>query len=187
MSWIQTSTGKAFDPFAPDPFLICIEDIAHALSNVCRFTGHTRSFYSVAQHSVEVATRLAPELQPYALLHDATEAYLLDLPTPLKQRPEFAFYRQAEADLLAAILRRFGLEPTLPAEVKQMDKRMLLLEKNRLLGKCEKPWPTSGELSRLAPAPQYPGWRPLPPADAKREFLNVFYLTFHAFAQESSR
>jgi hypothetical protein len=186
-TWIQTSTGKAFDPFAPDPAAICIEDIAHALSNVCRFTGHCRSFYSVAQHSVEVATRLPPELQAHALLHDASEAYLLDLPSPLKQRPEFAAYRWAEKQLQAAIYARFGLDPTTPALVKEMDSRMLLFEKARLLGKCEKPWPTSAALSRLAPAPQYPGWRPLPPADAKREFLNVFYLTFHAFAQENNR
>ena len=133
--WIQTYSGRAFDPFDPDPAAICIEDIAHALANVCRFTGHTKQFYSVAQHSVEVATRLPPELQAAALLHDASEAYLTDLPRPIKQRPEFKFYREAEERLQRVIYQRFGLRPSLEdgSRIKHMDGRVLLLEKQRLL------------------------------------------------------
>jgi hypothetical protein len=186
--WIQTATGKAFDPFDADPAAICIEDIAHALSNVCRFTGHCRQFYSVAQHSVEVATRLPHELQAAALLHDASEAYLTDLPRPIKKLPQFKFYREAEERLQLAIYRRFGLTPSHEdqARIKLMDGRMLMLEKQRLLGKCEKDWDDQS-LIHLQPAAQYPGWRPLLQADAKREFLNVFFLTFHDYAQESAR
>jgi hypothetical protein len=180
--WIQTFTGKAFDPFDPKPEDICIEDIAHALANVCRFTGHSRQFYSVAQHSVEVATRLPHELQAAALLHDASEAYLTDLPRPIKRRPEFQFYREAEERLQQAIYRRFGLKPSLEqaARIKQMDKQMLMLEKQLLLGKCAKPWDDAA-LIHLRPAPQYPGFRAVLPAQAEREFLNVYYLTFHEY------
>ena len=79
MSWIQTFQGKAFDPFAPRPADISHFDIAHALSNICRFTGHTNTFYSVAQHSVQVALLVPRPMQLAALLHDASEAYLCDI------------------------------------------------------------------------------------------------------------
>ena len=92
---IQTFTGIGFDPINPDPKLIKIEDIAHALSNQCRFSGHARSFYSVAQHSAHCAeiaclASNAP-LARAMLLHDASEAYLLDMPRPLKKAfPQYA-------------------------------------------------------------------------------------------------
>ncbi len=187
-NWIQTYTGKAFDPFDVDPAAICIEDIAHALANVCRFTGHSRQFYSVAQHSVEVATRLPHELQAAALLHDASEAYLTDVPRPLKQRPEFKFYREAEEQLQQAIYQCFGLQPSSEdlARIKEMDGRMLMLERQRLLGKCDKPW-DDHTVIYLRPAPQYPNFRALLPTYAEREFLNVFYLSFQACSHESPR
>lgn len=184
MAWIQTYSGKAFDPLKPDLDQICIEDIAHALSHQCRFSGHTNSFYSVAQHSVEVATRLAPEFQAHALLHDAAEAYLLDIPSPLKQLPEFDFYRAAEEDLERAIFDRFGLPANqdtarILAEVKKMDKQVLQLERRLLLGACERPWEAVGEVAVL-PAAHRVGWRPWAPAHAKNEFLNMFHLTINA-------
>lgn len=185
MSWIQTYSGKAFDPFNPNPADICIQDIAHALANVCRFTGHTRQFYSVAQHSVEVTTRLPYEFQRHALLHDASEAYLLDLARPLKQRPEFAGYRAAEKALQEAIYTRFGLDPITPPEVKEMDLRMLLLEKRKLMGACAKEWDNPA-LLLLKPAVEYAYWQAQTPLHAEREFLNVFYLNFQEYADDEN-
>ena len=107
--WIQTYTGKKFFPLDPDPDQICIEDIAHALSNVCRYAGHSNRFYSVAQHSIMLAEEFFSGWQYkfVALLHDASEAYLGDIPRPLKHHPDFAFYRDAEAVLQQMIFDKF--------------------------------------------------------------------------------
>ena len=108
--WIQTYSGIAFFPMEPDPELILLPDIAHALSNQCRFSGHVRKFYSVAQHCVEVANLLKvqpPHIQLAGLLHDASEAYLVDLPKPLKRKmPD---YVTVEKGMMEAISKRFGL------------------------------------------------------------------------------
>jgi hypothetical protein len=111
-SWIQTFTGKKFYPLNPDPDDICIEDIAHSLAFQCRYSGHTRQFYSVAQHSVILSQKFFPSrsMRLAALLHDAAEAYLSDIPRPIKQLPEFAFYREAEGRLQRMIMRKFGVE-----------------------------------------------------------------------------
>jgi len=181
MSWIQTFSGFAFNPFEPDENKICIQDIAHSLAHQCRFTGHSRQFYSVAQHCVEVASRVRPEFQAHALLHDASEAYLADVSRPLKQRPEFAFYREAEAVLQAKIYQTFGLTPETPAPVKVMDKRVLLMEADLLLSRCEWSW-NDPALMPLTPAGKRAGWQVLTPLAAEREFLNVYFLTVGAAA-----
>ncbi|MGL5787527.1 MAG: phosphohydrolase [Bacteroidales bacterium] len=90
MSYITTFTGVHFDPVNPDPELIHLEDIAHALSLLCRANGHTRFFYSVAQHSLccckeASLRRLSVRIQLGCLLHDASEAYLSDMPRPIKE------------------------------------------------------------------------------------------------------
>ncbi|GAB3334225.1 hypothetical protein ACFQT0_19645 [Hymenobacter humi] len=185
-NWIQTHAGHAFDPFAPDQDKICIKDIAHALSNICRFTGHTNQYYSVAQHCVEVATRVPMVYQPWALLHDASEAYLCDIARPLKQKPEFKFYRDAEDVLQTAIYKRFGLvegaTPFATDIVKNMDLRVLLLEKRLLLGRCEKEW-DDHSLAHVEPAMHRVSWRPLSALAAEREFLNCYYLMFEGAAE----
>lgn len=111
-SWISTHTGKQFDPLNPQTPDIVIEDIAHALGNMCRFAGHTKEFYSVAQHSVLVSQILEEQghdltTQLRGLLHDATEAYMVDIPRPLKIQSFMAEYRVAEDRLEAAIAERF--------------------------------------------------------------------------------
>lgn len=181
MPWIQTFTGQDFDPFKPNPAKIDIADIAHALANQCRFSGHTREFYSVAQHCVEVASRVAPQHQGLALLHDASEAYLSDLPRPLKQMPEFQFYRDAEKALQATINYKFGLNPTVGATlaIKKMDLEVLLMEVGLVMGPCNVPW-NDASLALVKPAPRRVGWKALSPAAAEREFLNVFYLAVEA-------
>ncbi|EIQ01097.1 hypothetical protein OpiT1DRAFT_05665 [Opitutaceae bacterium TAV1] len=141
--WIQTFTGRQFFPLDPDPLEIDIEDIAHALALQCRFGGHSRAFYSVAQHSVFVADMCPPHLKLTGLLHDATEAYLIDLPRPIKQAiPE---YRRIEDKLAEVIAKRFTPHPTCPIQfhhpfIKVADKIALATEARDLLGKPPAPW-----------------------------------------------
>jgi hypothetical protein len=123
-AWIQTFTGKKFYPFNPKPEDIDIRDIAHALSNICRFTGHTKRFHSVAAHSIGVAQLVPESMQLQALLHDASEAYLCDIARPIKRREDMQPYRVIECCLQATIYERFGLPATEPPELRQADARM---------------------------------------------------------------
>lgn len=131
--FIQTYLGIRFYPV--DPYLddIQIEDIAHALSNQCRFTGHTKHFYSVAQHSVYCSQMMPPGQELYGLLHDASEAYLCDVARPVKHMPEMAEYRAVECVVQQWIYHRFGLGWQEPPELKKVDARMLFTEKEQLM------------------------------------------------------
>ena len=131
---IRTYSGLRFKPLDPDPALIRIEDIAHSLAHQCRFGGHSRVFYSVAQHSVRVSEICATEDALWGLLHDASEAYLVDVPAPLKQLPEFAAYRRAEQRLQAIIFERFGLPAQQPKSVAAADLQLLMIEMRELFG-----------------------------------------------------
>ena len=104
--FIQTFTGRMFWPIDPQPDEVDIEDIAHALSNVCRFCGHTREFYSVAQHSVLVSEIVPAAFALEGLLHDATEAYISDVARPVK--PYLTNYKEIEINLYRAIAKRFN-------------------------------------------------------------------------------
>ena len=145
--WIQTFTRVIFYPLDPRPEEINIRDIAHALSNQCRFAGHCRQFYSVAEHSVRVARELPAHLQLWGLLHDASEAYLVDLPRPLKRFGEMGrLYMLHEEVLMRCVIERFGLSPEwIPAEVKRMDTRLLMTEKRDLMEAQPKPWEDTEE------------------------------------------
>ena len=105
-NFITTYTGKKFHYLNPSPEEIDIVDIAHALSLSCRFRGHCKWFYSVAEHSVRVAEIVTPVFQLEALLHDAAEAYIPDIPRPIK-----AAFGMEEADkaICAAICSRYHL------------------------------------------------------------------------------
>lgn len=113
--WMQTYTGRQFWPLDPCAADVCIEDIAHALSNQCRFAGHCERFYSVAEHSIRVGWLMrqyvADEFRNRAalagLLHDAAEAYLVDLPRPIKRT--VSGYKDAEDRVMAAIIERFSV------------------------------------------------------------------------------
>lgn len=132
--WIQTYTGKIFWPLDPRPEEVDIEDIAHALSFLCRFGGHTEKFYSVAEHSVRLSYIVPQKDRLWGLLHDASEAYLVDLPRPLKYHSAMgALYRGIEEQLMNAICERFGLSPTMPQTVFNADVVMLITEKRDLL------------------------------------------------------
>ena len=103
---IRTFTGLYIDVFEPKPEMICIEDIAHGLSMQCRFGGQLPKFYSVAQHSIHCSEIVSDHLKLEALLHDASEAYLLDIPSPIKNRmPE---YKAVEDRLMKAIAAKLG-------------------------------------------------------------------------------
>lgn len=140
--WIQTFTGKAVYPMDLQASDIAIEDIAHSLSMQCRFNGHCLKFYSVAEHSVMMARHfLANGMAEYALpalLHDATEAYLTDVPRPVK--PFLFGYKEAEQRAWLAIAERFSLAAELPAEVHDADSRILFDEKAQNMGAAERDW-----------------------------------------------
>lgn len=120
-SYICTYSGLRFNPLYPDWKLINIHDIAHGLSNICRYGGQCQKFYSVAQHSVIVAQNVSPENAGWGLLHDAPEAYIGDIVAPLKVQDEYIFYREAEDRLMDAIAYKFGLDLDAPPEVKEFD------------------------------------------------------------------
>lgn len=120
-----TGRGKSINYRAPDPAEFDIADIATALSRECRFAGHADAFYSVAQHSVLVSRHVAAGFEMEALLHDATEAYLKDIPTPLKSL--LPCYLELESKFDAAIRQRFALPPP-SEEVHLADGVMLMAE-----------------------------------------------------------
>ena len=131
--YIQTYSGIAFYPLDPRPEEIFIEDIAHSLSNVCRFTGHCKHFYSVAQHSDLVSRLCAPEDALWGLLHDASEAYVADVARPLKHSHEWMPFREVERRVMLAVAERFGLPPREPDSVKRADSQALGIEARSLM------------------------------------------------------
>ncbi len=123
MSCIKTYTGVMFDPLNPDPKLIDIVDIAHALSMLCRANGHFRSFYSVGQHSINCmreakARGYTERVQLACLLHDASEAYLSDVTRPVKQ--ELPKYLEIEKPLQNTIWNKYLDETLLQEEYDQV-------------------------------------------------------------------
>lgn len=150
-TWIQTYTGRQFWPLDPRPEDVCIEDIAHALSLKCRYTGHCRYFYSVAQHSLYVA-KLVDKVGPHqftltALLHDAAEAYTADIARPVKKF--ITQFAEIEARLEAVIAERFGLIFPFPPSVKEADNMMLAIERRDLMPNPPRPWKTFGIVEPL--------------------------------------
>lgn len=128
---ILLHSGVYFDFESPETSTITIGDIAHALSNICRFTGHVRRFYSVAEHSVLASYLVPPEDAFAALMHDAAEAVLGDVSKPLKSLlPD---YKRIERRVERAIFAKFGLPDKLPASVKAADKQMLGIEQRECM------------------------------------------------------
>lgn len=123
---IRTYSGIYMNVFEPTLDMICIEDIAHALSMQCRFGGHLQTFFSVAQHSLNCSYLVDEKYKLPALLHDASEAYLLDIPRPIKNR--LSNYKEIEDTLMILIAEKFEFTYPLDKEVKDIDEQMLRTE-----------------------------------------------------------
>lgn len=166
---ILTRSGKYFDFTDPDKSAICIEDIAHGLSNICRFGGQCREFYSVAQHCVIASAFVAKGFEYEALMHDAAEAFIGDMPSPLKMLiPE---YRAIERRVEAAIATQFFLPNPMPKEVKEIDLIMLATEHRDLAAPHGDEW---GCLVGVTPLKQT--IMPWSPSAAYEEFMSQYSL-----------
>jgi uncharacterized protein len=168
--WIQTYIGRRFYVLDPKPEDIYIEDIAHSLSMLCRFNGHTKAFYSVGDHSIRVS-HLCKAFPLWGLLHDASEAYIADVCRPLKKSGTIEGYIAAEHRIMQAVCQRFGLSATEPPEVKEADLVMLVTEARDLMGTLDPGW-------RFSEANGYKSSEekivPLSPFDAEMAFLQRF-------------
>ena len=171
--YLQTVSGRWVNPFDPDPSQLDAGDIARALANQCRFGGHCRTFYSIAQHSVIVSQLIEQRGGDAhdafaALMHDATEAYLGDMPHPLKHRSALgAAFKAAEEQLEQVIRRRFAIKPDVP-EIKRVD-RALLASERRAFSAESWPWP---ELEGIEPLDlELTAWSP---DDAARAFAERY-------------
>lgn len=160
--WMQTVSGRQFWPIDPRSEDVFIEDIAHALSMMCRFGGHCELFYSVAEHSVLVSENVPAEDALWALLHDASEAYIADIVRPAKRF--LANYKEVEGRIMAAVCAAFNLPVIEPPSVKRADNAILADEAAQIMGTKPKDW--------ILPEPPL-GVRiiGLSPADAKQAFM----------------
>jgi len=188
---ILTHSGKLFWPMDARPEEVDIQDIAHALSNMCRFAGHINHFYSVAQHCVMVSELVVPsnadgnlgrQITAYrryvAFLHDASEAYLVDVPRPIKAfLPE---YKRIEHSLRDVIAKSFGLCGTLHKKhpglifeepfVKDADNLALAIEAKNLVNDPSKLWTIEAQFGVNITQKI----RPWNPAQAKKRFLDRY-------------
>ena len=168
-SWIQTFTGKKFYFRDPRPEDVDIVDIAHSLSHICRFTGHTKLFYSVAEHSVAVCEEVeGRDNKLIALLHDALEAYIGDISSPMKGVIELRELKFLERRVWQAIANKFSLPHTLPEEVKRADLQLLANEAAMLWS------PAAVREWALPYEPRPHKMKYLAPWAAKQEFLAAF-------------
>ena len=172
-AYITTYTGLHFNPADPSPDLIRIEDIAHALSLLCRGNGHVQSFWSVGQHCIvcakEAAARKLPDRIVLAcLLHDASECYLSDVPRPIKQTlPD---YQKTEDRLLSVIYEKFlgaDLNGEEERALKEIDDAMLWYDLEDLLNEHQE-----GEAPEIHIDLTH---KVRPFADVEKEYLEMFY------------
>jgi 5'-deoxynucleotidase YfbR-like HD superfamily hydrolase len=171
---IQTYSGILFDVISPTIDMVNVTDIAHALSQVNRFTGHTINPYSVAEHSVHVASLLPDEYKLEGLLHDASEAYIADMATPVKHSGKMGEYRNLECNIQRVCYESFGLhlDVTTHLAVKWADKVMLKVEALSLMKQpLHDVWTEMIESVHLPVHPIPRCWSSI---YAEERFLNLF-------------
>lgn len=170
--WGPNDKAMAFNPLAPTVDMVNIASIARALSNQCRFNGHVREFFSVAQHCVMVSMFCDEIDALWGLLHDASEAYIVDIPRPLKRSEHFSGYMLLEAGVMAVVCEKFGLPKLMPESVVVADDLILQWEfRDNLQPKITEIFTElKGALDDNYAPLQY-----LTPKEAEREFLHRFY------------
>lgn len=174
---IQTVSGHYIDLTKPEEGYYSVWDIAHSLSQLCRFNGHVRRFYSVAQHSVLVSMNVSEENALDALFHDAAEAYIGDMSSPLKSlMPE---YRRLEARVENALRSKLGLRPELHPEIKDVDLVLLATEQRDMMPRLTEAWKLTAGV-----APLEEKIVPMGPWEAFRLFM-ARYNQLTAVAQEA--
>jgi len=173
LPYIETFTGRKlfYDNIQQES--ISMIDIAHSLSQICRFTGHTREFYSVAQHSVLVADAQTTLAEKRAgLLHDATEAYVNDLPSPLKACTDLGDYKNLENRIHDVINDKYDVNNGMTPNIKKADLQALFTEKRDVLNNPSH-WGWGDEIERFKET-----IIPLPPKEAKELFIQRFIELF---------
>lgn len=183
--WLDTATGKRINLSDPAPESISVEDIAGALSRICRFGGHTREFYSVAQHSVLVANMIArfgrPDLRLVALHHDSHETYLGDMPTPLKKRlrdmNQYVGYEKLRKAIDVAIGKAFNIPLPISEENEEIlikaDRAAFQMEAKLLLPSNGKYVIRDDDYRALRALPPCPP--PLMPREAAKQFTEMHW------------
>ena len=171
--WISLLSGAKFNYNKPEESDVTLHDIATALSNVCRFSGHLPRFYSVAQHLVNTSYIVPEQYAFTGLMHDTAEAFTNDLPTPLKWA--LPIFKELEVKIEGVMANKFGFIFPYPAEVKEADIIMLMLEKYHIK-QCDDYWPMYEKYTReyVEPYLQYvdlTSWRP---SIARNKFLARF-------------
>jgi len=165
IDFIRLHSGLKFHFLDPQISEVDIRDIAWALSHICRFTGHVKKFYSVAQHCCHVCDILPEEFKLQGLLHDAQEAYCQDLAQPLKQYlPQ---YKEMELRIEKAMAKKFGIQFPMPAVVKTADMVLLVTEMRDLM--------RGGDYKNIPFAPMKERIKPWSAEKARREFLKRFH------------
>jgi len=139
--YMRTYTGIQFSPLNPDPKTVNIYDIAHALSLICRWGGHLKQFYSVAQHCLLVSELCEPQNQLIGLLHDAAEAYIGDMIRPLKYLKHMHnAYKVVESRVENAIATSFGLKSISKTHDAEIADVVVLAWENKSLVLKSRPW-----------------------------------------------
>lgn len=167
---ILTNEGKYFEFLLPGNHEFTVTEIAHALSHICRFTGHVREFYSVAQHSYLASCIVPKEHALSALMHDASEAYLGDVSSPLKSMmPD---YKALELEVEAALFAKLGLPFPMHPCIKQADLRLLMTERRDLLPPDRVVVENNAFWANVVPLPFI--IHPVTPEKSKRLFLDRY-------------
>ena len=173
MTWMQTVSGTPFELMQPRVIDVSFPEVAHALSNICRFAGHVKEFYSVAEHCCRVADILPPAVKVYGLLHDAHEAFIGDVTTPVKQclgkEAMKQFEGNVEAPLMQAIYDAANIPPpdqSIIDAVKYADIVLLMTERRDLMSPTQRSW---GSYETIPPLVER--IEPWNPVKARFEFI----------------